>query len=135
MLNKVMLIGRLVKDVELRNTANGKVVASGQLATNKSWKDANGQKQERVEFHNLTIWNGSENFAKYTSKGSLVYIDGELMTDVYEKDGIKKYSTKVNVNNFTFLESKKSEKFVKNEDGSLGTEEVEDNYSVSEIPF
>lgn len=118
MLNKVMLIGRLSKDVELRTTPSGKSVANTSIATSRKTKKADGTYEEKTEFHNLVIWNGSENLAKYTSKGSKIYVEGELINDVYEKEGVKHYSTKVNVSNFLFLDNKSEssgdrEQFVK----------------------
>ncbi len=110
-MNKVILLGNLTKDVELRNTPSGKAVATVSMATNKRWTDKDsGQKQERVEFHNLVIWRGGEVFAQYTGKGSKVLIEGELQTTnwVDKETGKKMYKTEINVKEFTFLDSKKT---------------------------
>lgn len=139
MLNKVMLIGRLSKDVELRQTPAGKYVANTSIATSRKTKKADGTYEEKTEFHNLVIWNGSENFAKYLSKGSKVYVEGELINEMYEKDGVKHYPTKVNVSNFLFLDNKSDssgdkEQFVK--DGvNIKVEPREEEMETQNIPF
>lgn len=106
MLNKVLLIGRLTRDVELKSTPNGKQVATASLATSKKFKNQAGEFIEQSQFHNLVIWQGAENFAKYLSKGSKVYLEGELSTSNWEKDGVKQYKTEIVVNNFIFLDNK-----------------------------
>ena len=143
MLNKVLLIGRLTKDVEVRNTQGGKMVVSASLATNKKWKDQNGQPQERVEFHNLVVWNGAEAFAKYLRKGSKVYIEGELQTDSWtdQQSGQKKYTTKINVREFVFLDNKPQDQRSKNQtndtqnDNPFDERENDSEISIDEIPF
>ena len=97
--NKVILIGRLGKDPDVRFTAGGKAVANFSLATDESYKDASGEKQKRTEWHNVVVWGNSvENFVqKYLHKGDMVYIEGKLQTRSWEKDGVKKYTTEINV--------------------------------------
>ena len=143
MYNKVLLLGRLTKDVEVRTTPNGKNVASCSIATSKTWKDENGNKQEKVEFTNLVIWKGAEVFAQYLSKGSKVFIEGELATrDWVDKNtGQKRYSTEVIVNDFKFLDNKKSEEQGESIKYNTGIREVElenggtEEISISDIPF
>lgn len=106
MLNKVILIGRLTRDPESRTTPSGKTVVSASLVTSKKFKNQSGEFVEQSQFHNLVIWQGAENFVKYLSKGSKVYIEGELNTTSWEKDGVKTYKTEVVVNNFIFLDNK-----------------------------
>lgn len=139
-MNKVFLMGNLTKDVEVRNTPAGKMLATTSLATNKKWKDEAGNKQEKTEFHNLVIWNGAEAFAKYLSKGSKVFIEGEIQTDSYKdkNTGENKYSTKINVREFTFLDSKKQDNEPNAKiDGyeGMGSEVNQDEISISDIPF
>ncbi len=134
MLNKVTLIGRLTRDVEMRTIPSGKSVANGSIATSKSWKDEAGNKQEKTEFHNLVLWGKqAEIFAQYTSKGSLVYIDGELTTrDWLDKNtGQKRYATDINVNDFKFLDSNKKEETIKVENENGGQDEID----IKDIPF
>ena len=104
MYNKVILVGRLVRDAEVRQTQSGKLVASASLVTSKTFKDQEGNKQEKSEFHNLVIWNSADAFATYTKKGSLLFIEGELSTRSWEKDGQKQYRTEIIVNTFKFLD-------------------------------
>lgn len=110
-MNKVILMGNLTREPEVRVTPSGKSLTTASLATNKKWKDDLGVNQEKAEFHNLVVWNGSEAFAKYLTKGSKVLIEGELQTDTYQdkETGKKRYSTKIHVNKFHFLDSKLSD--------------------------
>lgn len=103
-MNKAIIIGNLTRDVELKTTPTGKSVASCAVATNKSYTDQSGQKQTVVQYHNLVIWNKpAEVFAKYLHKGSKVAIVGELQTRMWEKDGVKRYTTEIVVSEFEFL--------------------------------
>ena len=95
--NKVMLVGRLTRDVELRNTATGQPVASISMATNRFWKDKNGQKQDQTEFHNVVLWGRLAEIAgQYLAKGQETYIEGRLQTRKYTaKDGTERRVTEV----------------------------------------
>ena len=97
--NKVILVGRLGKDPEVRYTQGGKAVANFSIATDESYKDAQGEKQKKTEWHNIVVWGNSvEAFVqKYLHKGDMVYIEGKLQTRSWEKDGQKKYTTEINV--------------------------------------
>jgi len=95
-LNKVMLIGNLGKDPEVRYTASGQAVASFNLATTEKFKNKNGEWEERTEWHRITLWARLAEIAgEYLSKGKTVYIEGRLQTREYEKDGIKRYTTEI----------------------------------------
>jgi single-strand DNA-binding protein len=84
-LNKVFLIGRLTKDVELRATPSGQPVASFGVATNRIWTNPTGQRQEEVEYHNIVVWGRQAELAnQYLSKGRLVMIEGRLRTRSWE---------------------------------------------------
>ena len=109
MFNQVILIGRLIKDAEVREIANGKLVANATLVTNKKFKNKDGEIEEKSEFHNLVVWNGASAFSTYTQKGSLVFIRGELTTRSWEKNGAKQYRTEVVVNEFKFLAKKQEQ--------------------------
>jgi len=104
-LNKVMLIGRLGRDPEIRYTQQGLAVVNFSIATSESWTDKNtGDKQEKTEWHNIVAFGKpAETLEKYLSKGSQVYIEGRLQTSTYEKDGQTHYNTKIVVSNFQFL--------------------------------
>ena len=109
-LNKVMLIGRLGKDPEIRYTQSGSAVTNFSIAVSESWTDKQGQKQEKTEWINCVAFGKqAETLEKYLKKGSLVYVEGRIQTDSYEKDGKTVYSTKINIGNFQFLDSKKAE--------------------------
>src|SRR5205814_88256 len=96
-INKVILIGNLGKDPELRHTPQGQAVANFSLATSENWTDKNGQKQERTEWHKVVVWGKpAELAAKYLSKGRKAYIEGRLQTRAWDdKEGQKRYTTEV----------------------------------------
>lgn len=98
--NKVILVGRLGKDPEIRYTQGGKAVANFSLATDESYKNSDGEKVKKTEWHNIVVWGNSvENFIeKYLHKGDMVYVEGKLQTRSWDdKDGNKKYTTEINV--------------------------------------
>lgn len=92
MLNKVILIGRLGRDPECRYLPNGDAVCNFSIATSESWKDQSGQKKERTEWHNITLYRKlAEIAAQYLKKGSQVYIEGRIQSRKYTgKDGIER---------------------------------------------
>ncbi|MBI2429621.1 MAG: single-stranded DNA-binding protein [Ignavibacteriales bacterium] len=95
-LNKVMLIGNLGKDPELKYTPSGVAVATFSMATSEQWKDQEGNAQERTEWHNIVAWRKlAEIVGEYMKKGKKVYIEGKLQTRNYEKDGVKRYITEI----------------------------------------
>lgn len=96
-LNKVMLVGRLTRDVEVRNTPGGQTVARIGMATNRFWKDKNGQRQDQTEFHNVVLWGRLAEIAgQYLSKGQEVYIEGRLQTNKFTgKDGLERKTTEI----------------------------------------
>lgn len=105
-LNKAMIIGRLTRDVELRQTATGQPVASFGLATNRVFKDQNGTRQERVEYHNIVAWGKlAEICNQYLAKGRRIYIEGRLQTRDWEgQDGVKRYRTEIVADNMIMLD-------------------------------
>jgi len=107
-LNKVMLIGRLGQDPEIRYTQSGSAVANTTIATNDYWTDKQGEKQERTEWHSLVLWGRLADLAQsYLKKGSQVYVEGRLQTrDWEDQQGQKHYKTEVVVTNMQFLDSK-----------------------------
>src|ERR1051326_3473537 len=94
--NKVILVGNLGRDAELRYTPGGAAVAKFSLATTETWNDKAGQKQERTEWHNIDIWGKqAETLTEHLRKGKQVYVEGRLQTDEYtDKEGGKRKSTK-----------------------------------------
>lgn len=105
-LNKAMIIGNLTRDPEIRTTPSGQTVASFAVATNLIWTDQSGQKQEKVEFHNVVSWRRlAEICGQYLHKGSKVYIEGRLQTrDWVGQDGVKRYRTEIVAGNMIMLD-------------------------------
>ena len=106
--NKVILIGNLGRDPELRYTKDGKAVANFTLATNDRWRDREGNGQERTEWHRIVVWDKqAENCAQYLQKGRSVYIEGRLQTREWEdKEGQKRQTTEIVAQQVTFLGSR-----------------------------
>ncbi len=110
-INKVMLIGRLGQDPEVRYTPSGVAVANFSIATSEEWKDKDsGQKQERTEWHKIVAWRRlGEICGEYLRKGSQVFIEGKLQTRTWEdSDGNKRYTTEIIAMNMQMLDSKGS---------------------------
>jgi single-strand DNA-binding protein len=95
-LNKVILLGNLGADPELRYTQGGQAVLHMRLATNESWLDKNREVKERTEWHDVTVWGPrAEALSKILSKGSCVLVEGRMSTTSYEKDGVRRFRTEV----------------------------------------
>ncbi|TXH55601.1 MAG: single-stranded DNA-binding protein [Desulfurellales bacterium] len=95
-LNKCMLFGNLTRDPELRSTPSGMNVCNFSLATNRTYKDRDGKKQEQTDFHNVVVFGrAADSVAQYLKKGSSVYVEGRMQTRSWEQDGEKKYRTEV----------------------------------------
>ena len=144
-LNKAMIIGNLTRDPELRNTASGANVASFSVATSLIWNDANGQKQQKTEFHNVVAWRRlAEICEQYLRKGSKVFIEGRLQTtDWTGQDGVKRYRTEIVAENLIMLDSKNSNRGDSVDNNNLREElkeiqveeEPEEEIRVENIPF
>lgn len=106
--NRVILIGNLGKDPELRYTPSGDAVANFSMATSERYKDRSGEQQERTEWHNIVAWrNLAEICGKYLQKGKQVYIEGKIQTRSYDdRDGVKRYITEVIADQMQMLGSK-----------------------------
>lgn len=104
-LNKVQLIGHLGADPESRFTTSGSAVTNFNLATNESWRSAEGDTKEKTEWHRVVLFGKmAETSAEYMKKGQLVYIEGRLQTRSWEdKDKVKRYTTEILCDNFTML--------------------------------
>ncbi len=104
-INKVILVGTLGKDPEVRYSQSGSAMASISVATNESWKDKNGEKQERTEWHRVKFFGRLAEIAgEYLKKGGQVYIEGSLRTEKYtDKQGVERYSTDVIANEMQML--------------------------------
>lgn len=107
-LNRATIIGNVTRDPELRQTTNGRAVCSFGVATNRSWNDAAGARQEQVEFHNVVAWAKlAEICSQYLAKGRKVYVEGRMQTRDWEgQDGIKRYRTEIIAENMIILDRK-----------------------------
>jgi len=105
-LNKAMIIGNLTRDPEVKTTPSGQNVASFSVATNRVWTNAQGQKQEAVEYHNIVAWGKlAEICGQYLNKGKKIYIEGRLQTrDWQGQDGVKRYKTEIVAENMIMLD-------------------------------
>lgn len=106
-LNKAMIIGRVTKTPELRSTPSGQNVTTFNVATNRSYTDSSGQKQEKVEFHSVVAWGKlAEICSQYLTKGRRVYIEGRIQTrDWVGQDGLRRYSTEIISENMIMLDA------------------------------
>jgi single-strand DNA-binding protein len=130
MINKVILVGRLGKDPEVRHLENGAVVANFSVATSERYRDKEGNKQEKTEWHNVVVWRQLAEIAeKFLRKGGLVYIEGKLRTRSWDdKDGNKKYTTEVVAENFQMLDRKREENAM-----AVGEAEIASDGSSDEV--
>jgi len=144
-LNKVLLIGRLGNDPEIKQTQNGKNIARLSIATSDSWKDkTTGEKKEKTEWHKVVVFNeGLVNvIQKYLKKGAQVYIEGQLNTNKYtDANGEEKFSTQIVLQGYnsslTILSNKNSSDTNKIENNQMSQENIEDISQDSEekVPF
>ncbi len=148
-LNKVMIIGRLVRDPEVKTIPSGQTVATFSVATNYSWKDQQGNKQDRPEYHNVVAWRKlADIVGQYLTKGKQVYIEGRLQTRSWEdQTGQKKYRTEIVADNMIMLGSpsggstgssagptQASQAPAQNQSAPSGTPSDEE-ISIEDIPF
>lgn len=126
MINKVTLIGRLGKDPEVRYTQDGQMVTSFGLATDEQWKDKNGEKVQKTEWHNLTAWGKlAEICGEYLKKGSLIYVEGKIQSNRYEdKDGIKRISYGITISVMKMLGGKQTQE-----------DDIPADMPVDDVPF
>ena len=105
-LNKAMIIGNLTRDPEVKTTPSGQNVATFSVATNRVWTNAQGQKQEAVEYHNIVAWGKlAEICGQYLNKGKKVYVEGRIQTrDWQGQDGVKRYKTEIVIENMIMLD-------------------------------
>jgi single-strand DNA-binding protein len=134
--NKVILIGHLGKDPEVRRLESGAMVANFTLATTEAYKDKNGNRVEQTEWHNIVCWRKLGEIAeKYLKKGSLIFVEGKIRTRNYtDKDNQKKYFTEIIADNFTMLDRKPEG--VPAAAGATGNEsDIAGDEPVDDLPF
>ena len=154
-LNKAMIIGNLTRDPELKTIPNGTPVATFGVATNRVWTDQAGQKQEKVEFHNIVAWRRlAEICGQYLKKGAKIYIEGRLETrDWVGQDSVKRYRTEIVAGNMIMLDrvgsgggvsfpseappapSESSEPIIESNELAGNQQPEEDEIKVENIPF
>lgn len=149
--NKVILVGRLGKDPEIRNLENGASVANFTMATSETYKDkTTGDRKEVTEWHNIVLWRGLADIAaKYLHKGDMIYVEGKLRTRSWEKEGVTRYTTEIIGDNMTMLSTQRSgggnnynsERTSAPQYNGGGNKEVEefkgsgDNSATDDLPF
>ncbi|NQU55133.1 MAG: single-stranded DNA-binding protein [Bacteroidetes bacterium] len=144
--NKVILVGNVGKDPEIRHLDSGVAVASFSLATSESYNAKNGERVTTTEWHNIVLWRGlAEVVEKYVKKGSKLFIEGKITSRQYEKDGVTKYFTEIVANNMVMLDSKDSRGSSDNSGQAstpasvstptVNTPEVEDAGGDEDLPF
>lgn len=142
--NKVIIVGNLGKDPELRHTPQGNAVANFPIATSESWNDKDGSKQERTEWHRIVVWGKlAELCSKYLSKGRKAYVEGRLQTRAWDdKDGQKRYTTEIVATTVQFLDSANADRSQQNESSAssggydpFGPPPSFDGGNSNDIPF
>lgn len=102
--NRVLLVGHLGRDAEMRYTPGGAAVSTLNLATTETWNDRSNQRQEKTEWHRVILWGKqAESLQEYLTKGKQIYVEGKLQTRTWEKDGQKHYSTEVKAERIVLL--------------------------------
>lgn len=141
-LNKVQLIGRLTRDPEIRTTPSGQTVAILSLATNRSWSDKSGQKQEKSEFHSIVIWGRLAEIAgQYLTKGQEAYFEGRLETRSYTgKDGVERKTTDIVAENMQMGQRAQSltprpTTSAQEEVPTINLDEEQDEVRLEDVPF
>lgn len=145
-LNKATIIGNVVRDPEIRTTPSGQTVASFSVATNLVWKDKEGQRQQKVEFHNVVAWRKlGEIIGQYLKKGSKVYIEGRIETRSWDdQNAIKRYRTEIIADNMIMLDragtspapnQAASAEKPKQDVPPTPPEESEEEMKIEDIPF
>jgi single-strand DNA-binding protein len=137
MMNKVMLIGRLGKDPDVRYTPDGAMVTTFRLATDEQWKDKNGEKVQRTEWHQIVTYRKlAEICGNYLVKGKLVFIEGKIQTRSWEdKEGVKKYTTEIIASNMQMLDSKGQNKSGDSSADASSVNSNDDSAPLDDVPF
>ena len=135
--NKTILIGNLGKDPELRYTSSGVAVATFSLATNESWKDPEGNLQERTQWHNIVAWRKlAEICGEYLKKGSRIYMEGRLQYRNYDdKNGVKRYVTEIVLDEMLMLDTRGSSAAAPPPDTSSASPDDSAGGKVDDLPF
>ncbi len=136
--NKVILLGRLGQEPKVTHTPAGNTVCNFSVATSESYKDKQGAKQERTEWHRVVCWMKLADLCgEYLKKGSQIYVEGSLQTRSWEgKDGQKRYTTEINAKTVTFLDSKpKQSGFDHDSPENIAIDKDAGGFTADDIPF
>jgi single-strand DNA-binding protein len=135
--NKVILVGRLGKDPEVKYTQGGAAIARFSLATDEVWKDQSGEKQQKTEWHNIVAWSKlAEICGQYLAKGRLVYIEGRLQTRSWEdKEGNKRTTTEIRADNMVMLGGKTEESRAEKSSAAAIDNAADPEITDSDVPF
>ena len=135
--NKVTLIGNLGKDPELRYTSSGVAVATFSMATSESWKDPEGNTQERTQWHNIVAWRKlAEVVGEYLKKGGKIYLEGRLQYRNYDdKNGVKRYVTEIVMDQLVMLDSRGGGAASTQQDVGSAPLPEESGGKVDDLPF
>lgn len=131
--NKVILVGNLGKDPEVRYLDNGVAVANFSLATTENYKNKSGDRVSQTEWHNIVLWRGLAEVAeKYLKKGASVYVEGKIKTRKWEdKEGNTRYNTEILADNMTMLGGKQSQ----DDSPSLSSTPTDNSAKTDDLPF
>ncbi len=134
--NKVILVGNLGKDPEVRNLESGATVANFTIATTESYKDkTTGEKKDITEWHNIVLWRGlADTAAKYLHKGDMIYIEGKLRTRSWEKEGVTRYTTEIVGDNMTMLSTRRTTNTGGGNTGPMDHPSAPSNTGNNEVP-
>ena len=137
MVNKAILIGRLGKDPEVRYTPDGAMVTNFNLATDEQWKDKNGEKVQKTEWHRIVAFGKlAEICGNYLVKGKLIFVEGRIQTRSWEdKEGVKRYTTEIVANNMQMLDSKGQNKADESSSDSMSSNSASSSTPVDDVPF
>ncbi len=137
MVNKAILIGRLGKDPEVRYTPDGTMVTNFNLATDEQWKDKNGEKVQKTEWHRIvTFGKLAEICGNYLVKGKLIFVEGRIQTRSWEdKDGVKRFTTEIIANNMQMLDSKGQAKADEPSSDSTSSHSASNSAPMDDVPF
>ncbi len=131
--NKVILVGNLGRDPEVRYMPNGEAVANFSIATTENWKDKSGVKQEKTEWHNIVMYRKLAEIAgEYLKKGRPVYVEGRLQTRKWEKDGVTRYSTEIIADSMQMLGGKDGASSNASYDGGMDQGQPADDFNQSQ---
>jgi single-strand DNA-binding protein len=137
-INHVLIFGNLTRDPELRALPSGMNVTSFSIATNRTLKDKEGQRQEQTDFHSIVVFGKqADSVAQYLRKGSSAFIEGRLQTRSWDKDGVKQYRTEVVADRVQFGPKRSSDgdSSAKQSDGNSGIDYPRDDINPDDVPF